>query len=243
MCWPSVGGARAVVAVRPGGDAKRPARIAVRPGDRMLELFVVSARVELGADEIRVIHLLAGDHLLGRNTLCPKGFHDRSRLLRSGPGSDQLVEHVVVERARRRAPTAPPRIRRRQSDTPPAGSRAGGCLPVAGRHRSSNTRSPVRRSRTRRPRSGRPRSVAPPRCGAGARVRPAARHRRAHRRRDRRAPADCTAARRHSRSPPTSPRSARSSTPSRRSRARGRRRPKPGIRTTMTSGFSATSES
>ena len=42
------GRGRAVVPGRPGGDAKRPAGIAVRPGDRMLELLVEPARVELG---------------------------------------------------------------------------------------------------------------------------------------------------------------------------------------------------
>jgi len=61
-----------VVADRARRHPQRPARAAVRPGDRMLDLFVISPRVELR----HVIHPVGRQHLFCRNILCAKGIDD-----------------------------------------------------------------------------------------------------------------------------------------------------------------------
>lgn len=62
----------AVVANRTGGDAERPAGIAVPAGDGMLEILVISARIELR----HVIHPLRRDHLRDRDIAIPKSRND-----------------------------------------------------------------------------------------------------------------------------------------------------------------------
>ena len=84
--------ARAVVPGWSGGNAKRPAGITTRSGDRVLELLVVTPDIELGD----VIHLVACDHPLGRDVMRAKGFNNRSRRLRPGPNGDDLIENIVI---------------------------------------------------------------------------------------------------------------------------------------------------
>jgi hypothetical protein len=82
-----------VVAARTGRHPKWPTRVAVRPGDRVLELFVKSPRGQLR----NVIHRNWCKHLFCRNTPCAKGIDDVDRGLGPRPVGDHSVELIVGE--------------------------------------------------------------------------------------------------------------------------------------------------
>jgi len=82
-----------VVAARTGRHPEWPTRVAVRSGDRMLDLFVESPRIELRY----VIHRFGCQCLLSRNMLCVKGIDDFQRRLGPRPIGVHSVELIVGE--------------------------------------------------------------------------------------------------------------------------------------------------
>jgi len=95
-----------VVAARTGRHPEWPTRVAVRSGDRMLDLFVESPRIELRY----VIHRFGCQRLLSRNMLCVKGIDDFRRRL----GPRPIGDHSRRTHRGRGAVVPPTRIARRQ---------------------------------------------------------------------------------------------------------------------------------